>query len=224
MTYSGHPGITSPGTARRRTAVGARRLLLGGRRARPVVALLGAVVLALSTVGCGGDDTGTDVSAETTPETPGTTTGGTGEPDTADGGRGDADTSAPAEQEPTPGSAGGTAAEDTDGPYVVNFYGEENADGAAEREPANLVLSEHSSLQDMEWTEWGADRAVGTGRLSGMWCLPDCADQPFDATVVLSGPTEVDGDVYFAAFDLDAPDAGEFRTDDLDGERPLQLP
>ncbi|NJQ05727.1 hypothetical protein [Streptomyces lonarensis] len=226
MNRIGHPGITRPGASRRRSAAGATRLLFGGRRARPVVALLGAVVLALSTSGCGGDDADTadtGVSADATAENTDPTTAG-GE-DTEDGGRGDAGTTAPEEgEEPTPGSAGGTAPEDTTRPYVVNFYGEENADGAAEREPANLVLSEHSSLQDVEWSEWNGDRAVGTGRLSGMWCLPDCADQPFDATVTLSEPTDVDGDLYFAAFDLEAPAAEEYRADDLDGERPLQLP
>ncbi|MFX4291527.1 hypothetical protein [Streptomyces bohaiensis] len=222
MTDNGHPGITRPGASRGRRGAAARRLLLGGRRGRPVVALLGAMVLALATSGCGGGEPTGEAPAETAPEHTDPASGGTGEATTGDGGRGEADTPAPGD--PTPGSAGGTAPEDTTRPYVVNFYGEENAEGAAEREPANLVLSEHSSLQEMQWSEWNGDRAVGTGLLSGMWCLPDCADQPFEATVTLSEPTDVAGDVYFAAFDLDAPGAQEYRADDLDGERPLQLP
>lgn len=72
-------------------------------------------------------------------------------------------------------------------PYVINHYGEENADqGRAERSPAHLVLSEFTSAQGLRWKQWDAKKAVATGRLSGTWCLPKCTGTGYPATIELS--------------------------------------
>ncbi|MFE3323466.1 hypothetical protein [Streptomyces sp. NPDC059176] len=108
-------------------------------------------------------------------------------------------------------------------PYVVNHYGEENTDaGRAERSPKTLVLSEFTTISDVTWQEWGAERAVGTGGVTGTWCLDACVDQPLKATVTLSDPTSVDGKEVFSAFRLSLTvKAGAYDSEDLRGKRPL---
>ncbi|MFF4774373.1 hypothetical protein ACFY05_16080 [Microtetraspora fusca] len=85
--------------------------------------------------------------------------------------------------------------------YVNNLYGAEQ--GRDDSRPANLVLSEFSSMSGITWTSWEPDRAVGTGGLSGSWCLPGCTEKPYEATVTLSGVTRVKGTRYFTRFAVD---------------------
>lgn len=45
-------------------------------------------------------------------------------------------------------------------PYVINHYGEENADkGKAARSPAHLVLSEFTSARGLHWQQWDGTKA-----------------------------------------------------------------
>ncbi|MFB6438435.1 hypothetical protein ACFCVY_16900 [Streptomyces sp. NPDC056411] len=108
-------------------------------------------------------------------------------------------------------------------PYVINHYGEENADrGRAERNPAHLVLSEFTSINAVDWKKWDAKRAVGTGEVTGSWCLETCMDKPLKATVTLSDPRTVDGRKVYTSFTLKlAGGAGQYDAEDLHGTRPL---
>lgn len=189
----------------------------GGGALRPGVAALGAVALGLALSGCGGgDDGGADPEAGADRSTPA-----------------HEEESEPPAEEPLgaedEADAGGGAEGDADGAgdaetYVVNFYGEENIDGNPEQQPENLVLSEHTSLQEVDWEEWDGEQAVGSGLLSGMWCLPECLDEPFDAVVTLSDPQEFNGEVFYTTFLVESAEAEPFEPDDLDGERPLAVP
>ncbi|UGY91473.1 hypothetical protein [Streptomyces gobiensis] len=46
--------------------------------------------------------------------------------------------------------------------------------------------TEHTSLSRLSWRSWGKEKAVATGRVTGMWCMPDCAKSGYPATVELS--------------------------------------
>ncbi|MFG2139063.1 hypothetical protein [Streptomyces sp. NPDC048650] len=117
---------------------------------------------------------------------------------------------------PTAGQTGHT-------PYVINHYGEQNADrGRPERSPKHLVLSEHSAIGGIRWTRWGTRKAVGTGNLTGTWCLTTCTTRPLNATVTLSHPRTVRGKKIFSAFTLEpAAKRSAYDTEDLRGTRPL---
>lgn len=108
-------------------------------------------------------------------------------------------------------------------PYVINHYGEENADkGHAERSPKNLVLSEFTSIGGVHWKQWGTKKAVGTGKVTGSWCLDTCLDKPLKATVTLSDPKNVHGRQVFSSFTLKlAGKPGTYDVEDLHGKRPL---
>jgi hypothetical protein len=84
------------------------------------------------------------------------------------------------------------------GIYVFNFHHAEQ--GRADQRPRDLVLSEFSTMSRVTWSVWGPSRASGTGKLSGMWCLPRCADTPYDATVTLSSVIPVRGKGYFTRY------------------------
>ncbi|GAU68799.1 hypothetical protein SSP35_09_00420 [Streptomyces sp. NBRC 110611] len=124
---------------------------------------------------------------------------------------------------PAPAHSGSSAARTTGTPYVINHYGEEHADrGRAERNPANLVLSEFTSLHHANWREWSAKRAVGTGEVTGTWCLDTCLGRPLKATVTLADPKIVDGRKVFTTFTLELADGpGGYESEDLRGKRPL---
>ncbi|MFG2831713.1 hypothetical protein ACGFWI_30285 [Streptomyces sp. NPDC048434] len=108
-------------------------------------------------------------------------------------------------------------------PYVMNHYGEENADkGRAERSPKNLVLSEFTSAQGLNWKQWDAKKAVATGQVTGAWCLDTCLDKPLKATLTLSDPKTVHGKKVFSSFTLKlAGGSGAYDSEDLQGKRPL---
>ncbi|GIH27917.1 hypothetical protein Aph01nite_62270 [Acrocarpospora phusangensis] len=84
--------------------------------------------------------------------------------------------------------------------YVFNLFGDEQ--GKPDQRPGNLVVSEFSSLKDVNWQSWGPDTAVGSGKLSGSWCLPECLDKPYDATVTLSAIKQAEGQSYFSKYDI----------------------
>ncbi|MFE1173385.1 hypothetical protein [Streptomyces sp. NPDC058773] len=116
-----------------------------------------------------------------------------------------------------------SAARTGSGPYVINHYGEENADkGRAERSPANLVLSEFTSAQQLHWKQWDAKKAVATGKVTGSWCLDTCLDKPLKATLTLSDPKTVHGKKVYSSFTLKLADGnGSYDVEDLKGKRPL---
>ncbi|MEU0519747.1 hypothetical protein [Streptosporangium sp. NPDC006007] len=118
-----------------------------------------------------------------------------------------------------PGTAGETprAVEQV---YVINLHGAE--DGRADQRPENLVVSEFSSLRKVGWRSWGPDGAVGTGRLSGTWCLPTCRKTPYTATVTLGGVKKVRGKNYFTTFSIDGDFTKPRETaDTLTGNLPM---
>ncbi|MFC0864092.1 hypothetical protein ACFHYQ_17495 [Sphaerimonospora cavernae] len=84
--------------------------------------------------------------------------------------------------------------------YVMNLYAAEQ--GRADQRPADLVISEFTTLNGVTWRTWGPTRAIGTGGLSGSWCLPACADTPYAATVTLSGVVPVRGKGYFTRYEI----------------------
>ncbi|WP_182898312.1 hypothetical protein [Microbispora sp. H10830] len=121
-------------------------------------------------------------------------------------------------------AAGGCGAAPTGPPaetpvYVLNLQNSER--GRAEQRPANLVLSEFSTMSGVTWRSWGPTRATGAGRLSGTWCLPECADAPYAATVTLSSVIPVKGKGYFSRYAVTADVAVRHRPEaDLSGVLP----
>ncbi|WP_055479163.1 hypothetical protein [Sphaerimonospora mesophila] len=99
------------------------------------------------------------------------------------------------------GSGGSDAVSETP-VYVLNLHDAEQ--GRADRRPRDLVVSEFTALNGVTWHSWGPTRAAGEGRLSGSWCLPGCADTPYDATVTLSGVVPVRGKGYFTRYEITA--------------------
>jgi hypothetical protein len=105
--------------------------------------------------------------------------------------------------------------------YVFNFFGAE--DGRTDQRPRDLVVSEFSTINGLTWQSWGPSRAVGMGKLSGTWCLPECLDKPYDARVTLSNVIPVKGQGYFTKYRIEAKlPADQKETADLSGV--LQTP
>ncbi|MEV4460078.1 hypothetical protein [Microbispora sp. NPDC049633] len=103
--------------------------------------------------------------------------------------------------------------------YVLNFRDSER--GRPDQRPANLVLSEFSTMSAVTWRTWGPTRATGAGKLSGTWCLPECADAPYDATVTLSSVIPVKGKGYFSRYAVTADVPVRHRPEaDLSGVLP----
>ncbi|GHI04163.1 hypothetical protein AQI88_35320 [Streptomyces cellostaticus] len=115
------------------------------------------------------------------------------------------------------------AAHSATAPYVINHYGEKYADtGHAERRSKVLVLSEFTSIHQVSWKQWGAKKAVGTGKVTGNWCLDTCLDKPLKATISLSDPKTVGGKKVYSAFTLKlSGHPGTYDAEDLQGKRPL---
>ncbi|WP_182907224.1 hypothetical protein [Microbispora sp. H13382] len=119
---------------------------------------------------------------------------------------------------------GGCGSAPTDPPpetpvYVLNLRDSER--GRPDQRPANLVLSEFSTMSAVTWRTWGPTRATGAGKLSGTWCLPECADAPYDATVTLSSVIPVKGKGYFSRYAVTADVPVRHRPEaDLSGVLP----
>ncbi|MEV7010937.1 hypothetical protein [Streptosporangium sp. NPDC051022] len=104
--------------------------------------------------------------------------------------------------------------------YVINLHG--NEEGVADQRPANLVASEFSTLKGVTWRSWGPERAVGSGKLSGTWCLPGCQTNPYDATITLSKVRKVGDKRYFTRFGITGDFPGPTSpADTLNGALPL---
>ena len=84
---------------------------------------------------------------------------------------------------------------------VLNFHGDE--EGFDEQRPAEYVATEFTTFTDMEWDEWGEDRARGEGEVLGTWCMDqNCQDDPYDVDVELGDPVDVDGTMYFSTYTI----------------------
>ncbi|GAA0438229.1 hypothetical protein Acor_62350 [Acrocarpospora corrugata] len=101
----------------------------------------------------------------------------------------------------TPASVSPSSEPQTGPVYVLNLFGDEQ--GRPDQSPKNLVVSEFSSLSEVTWRNWGPATAVGAGKLSGSWCLPECLDKPYDATVTLSSIKVAQGQSYFSRYDIE---------------------
>ncbi|MBP2706478.1 hypothetical protein JOL79_21955 [Microbispora sp. RL4-1S] len=103
--------------------------------------------------------------------------------------------------------------------FVLNFHHAEQ--GRSDQRPGDLVLSEFSAMTKVVWRTWGPTRATGSGKLTGVWCLPHCASRPYDATVTLSNVLAVRGKGYFTRYRVvaDIPEE-ERRQADLAGVLP----
>ncbi|QEU93804.1 hypothetical protein [Streptomyces kanamyceticus] len=62
-----------------------------------------------------------------------------------------------------------------------------DAMGQPLRRPTSVGLTEFVTVTGLSWRDWGGPTARATGRLGGEWCLPGCADKPYEATLTLSG-------------------------------------
>lgn len=87
--------------------------------------------------------------------------------------------------------------------YVFNTYGDE--EGRPEQEPGDLVASEFTTFNRMDWSEWGAAAASGRGEVSGTWCLPECGESPYAVGVELADPQEIGGTAYFTGYTVTDP-------------------
>ncbi|WP_165986703.1 hypothetical protein [Streptomyces sp. YIM 98790] len=173
------------------------------RMRRAAAVLLGAAALALGGTACGQEDGGT---AGSPAGDAATDSAGTAEPTESAGSPGADGSGEPAEEDgPGDGdgrATGGGSGED-ERPWVFSYYGEVNN---AEIEPVHLVLSEFSTIRDITWENWDADSATGTGSVSGMWCLPECTENPYPGEVTLSDPEPMvngDGEQMFTTFRLE---------------------
>jgi hypothetical protein len=191
---------------------------------RAAVAVVGAVVLGLAGSGCGDDGEGGEA---------GTDSGGQAQESPEPTPTEEPEETAPEETAPEEPDEPSVTEEPEDGtqepeprgkPFVLNFYGEENTGGNPEREPENLVLSEYSAVNKVVWEQWDGEQAVGSGLLSGTWCLPECIDDPYKTSITLSDPEEVNGELFYTTFVLDSPQAEDAQAEDLEGERPLEVP
>ncbi|GAB3211503.1 hypothetical protein ACQEU5_06045 [Marinactinospora thermotolerans] len=91
--------------------------------------------------------------------------------------------------------------------FVYNTYQAE--EGRADREPATLTASEHTTFQNLEWTSWDGASATAEGEILGTWCLPECQDDPYAATITLVEPEEVDGTLYYTGYTVESEELPE---------------
>ncbi|MBR8745369.1 hypothetical protein DSY14_27370 [Nocardiopsis sp. MG754419] len=109
---------------------------------------------------------------------------------------------------------------------VRNFHGDEQ--GFDDQRPEEYVATEFTTFTDMEWDQWDERRARGEGEILGTWCMDQgCQDDPYDITVELGDPVEIDGTSYFSTYtvtDYDAmPDETRAALEGADDGR-LALP
>ncbi|WP_066361086.1 hypothetical protein [Herbidospora mongoliensis] len=120
---------------------------------------------------------------------------------------------------PTPPAASTPSAQDV---YVLNFFGDEQ--GSPAQKPADLVISEFSTMNKLRWDKWGPDNAVGHGMLTGSWCLPDCLEKPYEAKVTLATPTSRQGRTFFTSYTIEPGDLQSAQEQGADLIGTLQTP
>ncbi|MEU8780936.1 hypothetical protein [Streptomyces sp. NPDC048637] len=89
--------------------------------------------------------------------------------------------------------------------------------------PTGFALTEFSSVDRLSWRSWGAAKAVATGRLRGMWCIPHCPAQGYPATVELSRLQNRENVSYYTRATVRSSHLPPDGADDLSSVR-LPLP
>ncbi|WP_405840401.1 hypothetical protein OG528_20810 [Streptomyces platensis] len=89
--------------------------------------------------------------------------------------------------------------------------------------PTGFGLTEFSSVSQLSWRSWGQEKAVATGRLRGMWCIPHCPDNGWPATVELSRLERRENVSYYTRATVRSAHLPPRDTDDLSAVR-LPLP
>ncbi|MEU0659452.1 hypothetical protein [Streptomyces lavendulocolor] len=75
-------------------------------------------------------------------------------------------------------------------------------------------VTEHSTLRRLRWSSWGGETAVATGRLTGMWCIPECGEG-FPASVELTGLLRLENVGYYTRASVRAPGVRPDSAEDL---------
>jgi len=89
--------------------------------------------------------------------------------------------------------------------------------------PTGFGLTEFSSVSQLSWRSWGQEKAVATGRLRGMWCIPHCPDSGWPATLELSRLQRRENVSYYTRATVRSAHLPPRDTDDLSAVR-LPLP
>jgi hypothetical protein len=71
-----------------------------------------------------------------------------------------------------------------------------DAAGDPLQRPERFAVSEFATLVSLTWESWGGEQATARGRLTGMWCLPEC-DPGYPATVELREPVRAERVAYY---------------------------
>ncbi|WP_409236683.1 hypothetical protein [Streptomyces sp. PA5.6] len=72
-----------------------------------------------------------------------------------------------------------------------------DAAGVALQQPTSAQLTEYVVVSQLSWRDWGGPTARATGKLGGPWCRPKCSDDPYDATLTLSGLEQQERMAYY---------------------------
>lgn len=65
------------------------------------------------------------------------------------------------------------------------------------RRPTAIGLTEFVTVSELRWGSWGDGTAHATGKLSGMWCLPECGEKPYEVNVTLSALEKQERVAYY---------------------------
>ncbi|MGH4029774.1 hypothetical protein ACQB60_12645 [Actinomycetota bacterium Odt1-20B] len=84
-----------------------------------------------------------------------------------------------------------------------------DAMGQPLQRPLVVGLTEAVSMSGLSWKDWGGPTARATGKLSGSWCIPGCAKNPYDATLTLSGLEQQERVAYYRRATVEAKNPEE---------------
>ncbi|HEX2144134.1 MAG TPA: hypothetical protein VHG10_06475 [Glycomyces sp.] len=97
------------------------------------------------------------------------------------------DDSAPVEDVLSEVTESSAAADPVGEVYVAQITTLEGDDGELYdvQRPDSLMFTEFTFASDLVWESWGGSSAVASGKVAGAWCHPGCAEEGYDAKVVL---------------------------------------
>jgi hypothetical protein len=128
--------------------------------------------------------------------------------------RGAKDGTAAGRQEAAQGNTGPTPVPPPKLP--TDLAGGEGSGNFVER-PDQIVVGNHEVLEDISWSSWGGDTASATATLSGVDCVPNCAEgHPTHDSVTLEAtdPTFNPNDVrYYSKLTVHGAPDGDFDID-----------
>ncbi|QSB04372.1 hypothetical protein [Natronoglycomyces albus] len=81
------------------------------------------------------------------------------------------------------------------------------------QEPSSLNLQYTVHAGELEWFMWGPDTAMATGQITGKWCIPECHDSPYEATIILCDVQ----DNHFKRYSIQGDFQWNSGTNDLEG-------